>query len=1025
MTPERWQKIEDLFQSARPRTPAERAAFLDGACGTDAELRAEIEGLLQAEDSAGSFINTSAVKVAAGMIADERVAEMQGRTVGHYKILSPLGAGGMGEVYLAADTRTGRRVALKVLPDYFGQDEQRASRFRQEAHAVLMLNHPNIVTVYDIGEADGAQYIASELVEGETLRRRLAASPLSMGEALEIAAQTAAALAAAHGAGVVHRDIKPENIMLRPDGYVKVLDFGIAKLTEQRPASVDTEAATRALVQTGPGVVMGTAHYMSPEQARGLAVDARTDIYSLGVVLYEMIAGRVPFEGATASDVIAAVLERPSPPLARYAPAAPAQAQWLVNKALRKERDERYQTVKEMLSDLRELKQELDAQAHLERSAAPTGERVSTGGMSAPPPAPAQPTAVAEVARTGEATQPNDTQPAAHTTSSAEYIATEIKRHKTGAVLALALLLVVLVGGGFALYKLLSQKSDAPPRAPKFVALTTGGRAADQTIDGLVTISPDGKYVTYAALDERQQSALWVKQVSTNNQVQLVPPAQCFYHGTTFSPDSEFVYYVKEERDSALKPTLYRVPVIGGASTKVLDNVWSTVGFSPDGRRFAFVRSAVSGQAIMLANTDGSGDPVVLATFKPPEEIPNQTAPSWSPDGKLIAFALRKFTGTIPFTVVGVSVADGKVTPLTSEQWFDMGRVLWLPDGSGLVFTAVPAMNALGTQVWFLSYPEGKARRITNDPNGYGGISLGLTADASTIATIQSRTTGQVWVLAPGEDESRAKQLTSGGVADGYDNLAWLPDGRIVYNVYTGEHLDLWIMNADGTGRKQLTNDAYWEYTAAASPDGRYMVFQSERGGNLSLWRIDADGNNPKQLTTGDGVDSRPAFSPDSQWIVFESTRAGKPTVWKVGIQGGTPHQLTDEFSLNPTVSPDGQLIAYGRLVEQPGQQPRPEIVLIPFGGGPAVKTLPVPGSSRPERGGFQWMPDGRAICFIDTIKNVPNIWALPVDGTPPKQLTNFTSDFIHNYAISRDGRQFAVSRGHEINDIVLIRDFR
>jgi serine/threonine protein kinase len=1014
MTPERWQRIEELFQSARlRRTAGERAAFLDGACGNDTALRAEVEQLLTAEDSAGSFINTSAVKVAAGMIAADHAVQIQGKMVAHYKILSAIGAGGMGEVYLATDTRHGRQVALKLLPDHLTKDADRVRRFQQEARAVLALNHPNIVTVYEIGHEGETQFIASELVKGETLRARMAGTPLKLGEALDIATQVAAALAEAHQEGVIHRDIKPENIMLRPDGYVKVLDFGIAKLTEA-PQSLETEAPTLLKVQTRPGMVLGSAHYMSPEQARGLHVDERTDIWSLGVVLYEMIAGRVPFDGETPSDCIAAILDKEPPPLVRFAPGVPEALDLIISTALTKDRDERYHSVKELLGALRRLKQRLDASAELERSQPPQSRVVSTSSRSGE----------ADARLSGKASA---TQPITHSTSSAEYIATTIKQHTTGAVVMLALLLVVLVGGTFALYKLLTQSKPAVP-APKFTALTTGGRAADQLIDGLVTISPDGKYVTYSAFDEHQQSALWVKQVSTNNQVQLVPPAPSFYYGTTFSPDNEFVYYVRQVPGS-LNPTLYRVPVIGGTPIKVLDNVWSTVGFAPDGRRFAFVRNELVDREeryeIMLANTDGSGAPTVLATVKAPQHFPDETAPSWSPDGRTIALALRTDTGLITCTVVGVSVADGKLAPLTAQTWADMGRVLWLPDGSGLIFTAVPSQNTTATQVWYLSYPEGKARRITNDPNGYGGISLGLTADGSTIATIQNRTAGAVWVVAPNEDESRARKITSGGAVDGYDSLSWLPDGRIVYNARAGDNPDLWVVNADGTNRRQLTNDAYWEYAAKASPDGRYIVFESERAGNLNLWRIDADGNNPKQLTDGKGVDDHAVFSPDSQWVVFMSTRTGKPTAWKVSIQGGAPVQLTNEPTHDPTVSPDGKLIAYGHAAQQPGQPPRPELVFIPFEGGPPVKTMVLPDFGTPGRGGSQWMPDGRALAFVGVRNNVPNVWALPLDGAPPRQLTNFTSDFIRNYALSPDGRQLAVSRGLEINDIVLIRDFR
>jgi serine/threonine-protein kinase len=359
-----------------------------------------------------------------------------GTRLGRYQVLAKLGEGGMGQVYLARDTtELERTVAIKVLPKEVASDPDRLRRFIQEAKTASSLNHPNILTIHEIGEADSSRFIATEYVEGETLRQRMARLSLKLRESLDIAVQIASALVAAHKAGIVHRDIKPENVMLREDGIVKVLDFGLAKPTGQPTgqASADSEAATRALVNTMPGLIMGTAQYMSPEQARGIAVDAHTDIWSLGVVLYEMVTGRLPFEGQTVSDMIASILGKDPPPLARYFREAPTELEWIITKALIKDKEERYQTAKEMLVDVKRLKQKLDVEAEIERTHVPeAGDAfVTTSSVGRAVVETAHQSAVS----TGEAG-------AVHPTSSAEYIVTEIKRHKSGAILAFTMLIV-------------------------------------------------------------------------------------------------------------------------------------------------------------------------------------------------------------------------------------------------------------------------------------------------------------------------------------------------------------------------------------------------------------------------------------------------------------------------------------------------------------------------------------------------------------------------------------------------------
>ena len=379
MTPARLQTIEEIYRAALDQGPDQIGTFLDTACKGDDVLRRKVEALLSSRERAASFIETSAVGLATKIIQNGQADSLVGQTIGHYKISESIGTGGMGEVYLATDIVAGRKAALKLLPLRFTGDAERLKRFEQEAHAVVALNHPNILTVYEIGEEHSIHYIASELIEGETLRQRLMRGPVQLSEAVDVAIQVASALAAAHQAGIVHRDIKPENIMLRPDGYVKVLDFGIAKLAEQEVPVTTPRDEALLLVETNLGSILGTVRYMSPEQACGARVDKSTDIWSLGVVLYEMVTGQTPFTGdppsqsygaaGTPTEVMSAILEREPPPLTEYLAHPSAELQQIISKTLRKDRDERYRSAHELLEALKGLRRKLDAE--LERAAAP------------------------------------------------------------------------------------------------------------------------------------------------------------------------------------------------------------------------------------------------------------------------------------------------------------------------------------------------------------------------------------------------------------------------------------------------------------------------------------------------------------------------------------------------------------------------------------------------------------------------------------------------------------------------------
>ena len=419
MNSERWQQIDNLLQCALAQPPGQRSVFLAQACSGDDSLRREVESLIASHDQSGNLLEIPLSQIAADLFVESQPQSAVGHTIGPYKVLDRLGTGGMGEVYLAQDPRLGRKIALKLLPVYFTKDTDRLHRFEQEARAASALNHPNIVTIYEIGQADGHHFIATEFIDGVTLRELLVKSEMKLGEGLNIAVQVAGALAAAHAANIVHRDIKPENIMIRGDGYVKVLDFGLAKLTEpQRP----NEESTGTSVKTNPGMVMGTAQYMSPEQARGLAVDQRTDIWSLGIVLYEIASGSVPFQGETATDVILSVVERDPLPLVRSSE-VPAELERIVNKSLRKNREERYQTIQELALDLKSLEQ------NLAQLAPPAGGWLNT-----------RKTASTEALAPG--TGPGTLIP--RPTSSAEYVISGLRSHKQATLVTLAALLITV-----------------------------------------------------------------------------------------------------------------------------------------------------------------------------------------------------------------------------------------------------------------------------------------------------------------------------------------------------------------------------------------------------------------------------------------------------------------------------------------------------------------------------------------------------------------------------------------------------
>jgi len=628
------------------------------------------------------------------------------------------------------------------------------------------------------------------------------------------------------------------------------------------------------------------------------------------------------------------------------------------------------------------------------------------------------------VTHTGDSTRP---------TSSAEYIVGEVKRHKVGVLAGAALFLAVLIAGGWWISGRVATKSDpSPPKEIKFVRLTSGGKVGEEPIIGGTTISPDGKYVVFWTSMGPGKSSIWLRQVSTNSLQRILGPFEGEQNGSTFSRNGELLYFVSTDKANP-QGALFQLPTLGNVPPRrILEWVSSPVTFSPDEKEIAFVRQdPTKGESsLVVTNADGSGTPRIIATRKMPEYF-SSDGPSWSPDGKRIACGAGTFAPSIQGSVVEVPAEGGNERMIATAQWARIARVLWLPDGSGLVADGYGTPLASGTQIWHISYPEGIVRKITYDLNGYGQVSLGLSGDGGTIATVQEDFSQPIFAAAPNEDPSRARQI-SYGKYEGTISLDTTPDGRIVYCDPSAEGIDIWIMNGDGSEKKQLTYDQFVKGSARASRDGRYIVFSSNRSGSVNIWRIDIDGSNLKQLTEESPMDVTQAISPDGKWVIFMSLRSGTSTLWKTSMDGGKPVQLTTKVAEGDTISPeggasispDGKFIACIVSNEKTGLT---GIGILPFEGGEFVKTLDLPGSAI-FRAGLAWTPDGRALTYLDDGTGYTNVVSRSMDGGPLKQLTNFKSERgyrMFNFAWTRDGKQLIYSRGPFTDDIVLIKDFR
>jgi serine/threonine protein kinase/Tol biopolymer transport system component len=912
-----------------------------------------------------------------------------GTTLSHFRITAKLGEGGMGEVYRAEDLELKREVALKFLPAAMAHDPQRLERFKREAEAVAALNHPNIVTLFSIEtaetiavEPDGppagdgvddattaahtVHFLVMELVEGKSLDEAMPPGGWSLTKVLDVGVPIAEALATAHEKGIVHRDLKPANVMLTDDGRIKVLDFGLAKLAVEGIEIPTDAAATQVATLTEAGLVLGTAPYMSPEQAQGQTVDARTDIFSLGSMLYEAATGVRAFHGDSTIDTLHKVVHGEPEPLAQRLPDAPLQLQWILRKALAKAPEDRYQSARDLVVDLKALRRDLQSDSQL-----PT---LTSGKV------------------------PAVTQPA--------------KKRSTAVWATIA---VATLAGVAALFWTLGRQTTTPAPPPTVAA---GITKQPITSSGLVTsaaISPDGKYVVYVESLQGLQS-LNLRQVGGGQSLELIEARPVAYWGVTFSPDSTTIYYgVKSDKD----PTgaMYQISTLGGNSRKLVTRLDSHPTFAPGGGRMAWLVAnfpTTEQSAIMVANADGS-DSRVLATFDFPDVVSPifHAGPSWSPDGTLIATSVVTATGQRRARLVAVDAETGTMEWVASDEWGWSAMAGWLPTGDALLLIA-ESVESDDAQVWLVPYPEGAVRAITSDPFDYRIISL--TADGESLLTIPSNARSDMWSMAL--DGSERPRKISRGRLDGVFGFDFTPDGRIVFQTLEAGRLDLAVMNADGSDKQRLTDDEEGDRYPRVAPDGRIVVRTSTASG-FRLRRLDADGSNPQFIVEGLQW-GKPTITPDGEWLVYQALTAGVPKIWRIPLDGGEPELVIDRDSSLPVVSPDNTRIAFYFT------DPEENLFKIGVASFPDGE-LQFERRAEPPYGGtmLRWMPNGKSLLFNTAPGDRANLYRLPLDGGEPERLTDFADRRMYWFELAPDGKTLIVARGELSRDAVLIENFR